>query len=110
MWFELSILQRYLDISLALLSQRGLSLYTGRDASIDRAADVRESILWDDVIVETGARVRRAILGDGVRVRAGEEVEDAAVVRGDLVAGVTPPAKAPKGYVKGDYFVVPLSQ
>jgi NDP-sugar pyrophosphorylase family protein len=109
-WFELSTLQRYLDISLALLNQRGLSLYTGREASIDKQADVRESILWDDVIVEGGARVQRAILGDGVRVRAGDEVEDAAVVRAELVAGVTPPAKAPKGYVKGDTFVVPLSQ
>jgi NDP-sugar pyrophosphorylase family protein len=110
MWFELSTLQRYLDISLALLNQRGLSLYTGRDASIYREADVGESILWDDVIVEKGARVRRAILGDGVCVRAGEEVTDVAVVRAELVAGVTPPAKAPKGYVKGDTFVVPLSQ
>jgi len=109
-WFELSTLQRYLDISLALLNQSGLSLYTGRDASIDGEADLRESILWDDVIVERGARVRRAILGDGVCVRAGEEVEDAAVVRAELVAGVTPPAKAPKGYVRGDTFVVPLSQ
>jgi len=109
-WFELSTLQRYLDISLALLNQSGLSLYTGRDASIDAEADVRESILWDDVIVERGARVRRAILGDGVCVRAGEEVEDAAVVRAELVAGVTPAAKAPKGYVRGDTFVVPLSQ
>jgi NDP-sugar pyrophosphorylase family protein len=110
MWFELSTLQRYLDISLALLNQRESDLYTGRDASIDREANVHESILWDDVIVERGARVRRAILGDGVRVRAGEEVTDAAVVRAGLVAGVTPPAKAPKGYVKGDTFVVPLSQ
>ncbi len=110
MWFELSTLQRYLDISLALLNQRGRSLYTGRDASIDKEANVRESILWDDVIVETGARVRRAILGDGVRVRAGEEVEDAAVVRAELVDSVTPPTKAPKGYVKGENFVVPLSQ
>jgi NDP-sugar pyrophosphorylase family protein len=110
MWFELSTLQRYLDISLALLNQRGLSLYSGRDASIDSEANVRESILWDNVTVEKGARVRRAILGDGVRVRAGDEVEDAAVVRAGLVAGVKPPAKAPKGYVKGDTFVVPLSQ
>jgi NDP-sugar pyrophosphorylase family protein len=109
-WFELSTLQRYLDISLAVLNQRGLSLYTGRDASIDGEAAVRESILWDDVIVERGAQVRRAILGDGVRVRAGEAVEDAAVVRAELVAGATPPAKAPKGYVRGDTFVVPLSQ
>ena len=54
--------------------------------------------------------MRRAILGDGVRVRAGEEVEDAAVVRPELVDSVTPPTKAPKGYVKGENFVVPLSQ
>jgi NDP-sugar pyrophosphorylase family protein len=110
MWFELSTLRRYLDISLALLNQRGLDLYTGRNASIDQQANVHESILWNDVIVESGARVHRAILGDGVCVRLGEEVEDVAVVRAELVAGVTPPAKAPKGYVKGDTFVVPLSQ
>jgi NDP-sugar pyrophosphorylase family protein len=110
MWFELSTLPRYLDISLALLDQRGLDLHTGGNPSIDEQADVHESILWDDVIIERGARVHRAILGDGVFVRAGEVVEDAAVVRAELVAGVTPPAKAPKGYVKGDNFVVPLSQ
>jgi NDP-sugar pyrophosphorylase family protein len=109
-WFELSTLQRYLDISLALLNRKGLSVYTGRGASIETEAEVRDSILWDDAIVARGARVRRAILGDGVCVRAGEEVTDAAVVRAELVAGVTPPAKAPKGYLKGDNFVVPLSQ
>ena len=109
-WFELSTLQRYLHISLALLTEKGLSLYPGRDASIDSEADVRDSVLWDDVTIERGARVRRAILGDGVCVRAGEEVTDAAVVRAELIAGVTPPAKAPKGFVKGDSFVVPLSQ
>lgn len=110
MWFELSTLQRYLDISLALLNQSGLDVYAGRNPSIDPQASVRESILWDDVSVESGARVRRAILGDGVCVRAGEVVEDAAVVRAELVAGITPPAKAPKGFAKGENFVVPLSQ
>src|SRR6266852_3475577 len=59
MWFELSTLPRYLDISLALLNQRGLDLYTGRNASIDQRANVHESILWDDVIVEGDARVHR---------------------------------------------------
>lgn len=110
MWFELSTLERYLDISLALLSQRGLDLHTGNNVSIDPQADVRESILWNEATVEAGAKVHRAILGDGVRVRSGEVVENVAVVRADLVAGITPPAKAPKGYVKGDTFVVPLSQ
>ena len=110
MWYELSTLKRYLDISLALLNHRGLDVYTGESPSIDRQAEVRESILWNDVTIEAGARVRRAVLGDGVRVRAGELVDDAVVVRADLVVGLTPPAKALKGYVQGENFVVPLSQ
>ena len=110
MWYELSTLKRYLDISLALLQQRGRDVYTGLKPSIDQAAEVKESVLWDDVSVEAGARIRRAILGDGVRVPVGEQIEDAVVVRADLVAGKTPPAKALKGHVRGHNFVVPLSQ
>jgi len=109
-WYELSTLKRYLDISLALLGRDGRDVHAGRNPSIHAQAEVHESVLWDDLIVERGAIVRRAILGDGVRVPAGERFEDAAVVRAELVAGVTPPAKALKGYVKGDNFVVPLSQ
>jgi NDP-sugar pyrophosphorylase family protein len=110
MWFELSTLQRYLDISLTLLRQHGLDLYAGQNASINRQADVRESILWDNVTIEKGARVRRAILGDGVRVETDEEVKDAVILRAELVAGSSPPEKALKGYPRGDNFVVPLSQ
>jgi NDP-sugar pyrophosphorylase family protein len=110
MWYELSTLRRYLDISLALLRDRGDDLYAGRNRSIDRAAEVHESVLWDDVTVERGAYLRRAVLGDRVRIPAGERVADAVVVRADLVSGVMPPAKALKGHVSGDNFVVPLSQ
>jgi NDP-sugar pyrophosphorylase family protein len=110
MWYELSTLQRYLDISLALLRQKGRDLYTGRNASIDESAEVRESILWDEVTIESGASARRTIVGDGVRVRAGERFQDAVVVRADLVAGREPPAKAFKGRVEGEKFVVSLSQ
>jgi len=109
-WFELSTLQRYLDISLALLSRRGLDMYAGERPSIDSQADVRESILWDQVTVEAGARVRRTVLGDRVRVRAGDILENSVVVRADLVAGQTPPAKALKGNIRGENFVVSLSQ
>src|SRR6266481_112498 len=84
MWYELSTLRRYLDISLALLRDRGEDLYTGRNPSIDIAAEVHDSVLWDDVTVERGAHVRGAVLGDGVRIPAGERVEDAVVVRADL--------------------------
>jgi NDP-sugar pyrophosphorylase family protein len=109
-WFELSTLQRYLDISLALLSRRGLDMHAGEKPSIDSQADVRESILWDEVTIEPGARVRRTVLGDRVRVRAGEVLENSVVVRADIVAGQTPPAKALKGNLRGENFVVSLSQ
>jgi NDP-sugar pyrophosphorylase family protein len=110
MWYELSTLKRYLDISLSLLRERGLDVYTGVNPSIDDQARVHESVLWDNVTVEKGAYVRRAILGDGVRVLAGERIDDAVIVRAELVCGKTPPAKALKGYVKGDNFVVSLLQ
>lgn len=110
MWYELSTLKRYLDISLALLRRQGRDVHTGQNPAIDEQSEVQASVLWDNVTVERGAVVRRAILGDGVRVLAGEQFEDAAVVRADLVSGTTPPPKALKGYVKGDNFVVSLSQ
>jgi NDP-sugar pyrophosphorylase family protein len=110
MWYELSTLKRYLDISLALLRRQGRDVYMGRNPSIDEQAEVHDSVLWDNVTVEKGASVRRAILGDGVRVPAGERLEDVAVVRSELVAGTPPPAKAFKGRLAGLNFVVPLSQ
>ncbi len=110
MWYELSTLQRYLDISLALLEQEGRDVYAGVHASIDESANVRESILWNDVRVESNAQIRRTIVGDGVQIRSGEQFQDAVVVRADLVAGESPPAKALKGRIEGDKFVVSLSQ
>ena len=109
-WYELSTLQRYLDISLAMLADRGESVSAGARCVISEEASVNQAVLWDGVVVETGARVTRAVLGDGVCVKAGEVVEDAVVVRNDLVAGIAPPAKALKGVVKGDNFVVPLTR
>jgi NDP-sugar pyrophosphorylase family protein len=109
-WHELSTLQRYLQISLALLRDQHRDVYTGANPLIDSKAHVHESVLWDNVIVESGASVRRAVIGDRVRIMKGEIVEDAVVVRADLVAGKQVPAKALKGEVIGDNFVVPLSQ
>jgi len=110
MWYELSTLPRYLDISLALLRQQGRDVYTGASASIHPNARVHDSILWDDVIIENGATVRRAVIGDRVRVREGETVADAVVVRADVVAGKKTPAKALPGEVRGENFVVSLLQ
>jgi NDP-sugar pyrophosphorylase family protein len=108
-WHELSTLQRYLDISLQLLSQSGADVAMGTDCRISANAEVRQAILWDNVIVEEGARVSRAILADNVRIPAGTIIENAAVVCASLVKGKEPPAKALKGEFRGDNFVVPLA-
>jgi NDP-sugar pyrophosphorylase family protein len=109
-WYELSTLPRYLDISLALLKAQGRDIDMGDNCVVDDASTVRESVLWNNVAVERGAHVRRVVIGDGVRVPAGQSLENVVVVRADLVAGKTPPAKAMKGRVEGDNFVVSLSQ
>ena len=109
-WYELSTLHRYLDISLALLHSQGRDVYAGENGKIESGAEVRESVLWNNVVVEKGARVRRAVLGDGVVVPQNEHFQNAIVVRAEVVTGCTPPVKALKGEVIGDNFVVLLSQ
>lgn len=109
-WYELSTLQRYLDISLALLEKQNRDVFTGNRTTIDQTAEVSDTILWDDVVVEREARVSRAIVGDGVRIGSGEHVADAVIVRADLVTGLSAPAKALRGEVKGENFVVSLRQ
>ena len=110
MWHELSTMQRYLDISLALLAVQNRNVFAGDRSSVPEKAKVSDSILWNDVVVEEDAIVSRSVIGDGVRVRAEEVFENSVVVRADLVAEVTPPAKALKGRFQDDKFVVPLSQ
>lgn len=110
MWHELSTLQRYLDISLDLLAAQNRNVFAGDRSSVLSNAQIRDAILWNDVVVEDDARVTRSVIGDGVRVRARDAFEDSVVVRAELVAGLTPPAKALKGHFRDDKFVVPLSQ
>jgi NDP-sugar pyrophosphorylase family protein len=109
-WYELSTIQRYLDISLLLLSQAGETVTTGKNCNISNAADVTDSVIWDKVVIERGAKVNRAVLADNVHIHAGEEIENAAVVCASLVEGRTPPPKALKGEIRGGNFVVPLTQ
>ncbi|MDX6612594.1 MAG: mannose-phosphate guanylyltransferase [Blastocatellia bacterium] len=110
MWYELSTIQRYLEISLSLMKEQGRDIEKGADCEIHSKAEVSDSILWDGVIIEDGATVHRAILGDGVRIRAGDVVENSAVVRAELVRNEERPAKALPGDFKGDNFVVPLAR
>jgi NDP-sugar pyrophosphorylase family protein len=109
-WYELSTIQRYLEVSLRLLADEDQEIYVGPRSTIAVGAAVHNSILWDDVSVASGATVRRAILGDGVRIQPGDLIENAAVVRVALVHDVPPPQKALKGEVVGENFVVSLTQ
>lgn len=108
MWHELSTIERYLEISLALMAGEGRDCEIGEGCTISPGADVHESVLWENVRVDEGARLRRVILGDGVHIASGEEFENAALVRAELVENVEPPAKALRGEVRGANFVVPL--
>ena len=109
-WYELSTLQRYLDISLAMLRERNQTVSKGSNCVIAAGAEVSDAVLWDRVVIESGARVNRAVLADDVQIKTGETVENAVVVRKSLVEGKTPPAKALKGEFRGYNFVVPLAQ
>ena len=107
-WRELSTLQRYLDISVEMLKERGEAFSAGEGCLISTSANVQDSILWDDVVVEPGAQVTRAIVADGVKIESGSVIENAAVVLNQLVKDKLPPAKALTGRVQGENFVVPL--
>ncbi len=109
-WYELSTIQRYLEISLIMLAREGKDRVMGKNCLIDANATVHDSVLWDNVSVATGACVRRSILGDSVMIGPGELIEDCAIVRAELVEGQTPPKKALKGEVRGENFVVPLGR
>lgn len=109
-WYELSTMQRYLEVSLTLLAEQGGTIHMGARCDIAAGAKVDNSIIWDDVKVEAGAKVSRAVLADGVHIGKDEVIENAAVVRSILVSNATPPAKAPKGELRGDNFVVSLAQ
>jgi NDP-sugar pyrophosphorylase family protein len=109
-WYELSTIPRYLEISLALLAEEGRDLSAGEGCRIFDGAEVSQALLWNEVTIEPGARVRRAILGDRVRIPGGDVIEDAAVVRADLVRDKELPPKALKGEISGDNFVVSLRQ
>ncbi len=109
-WRELSTLQRYLDISLEMLNEREERLSAGANCMISGAADVRDAILWDNVVVSAGARLRRVVLADNVHIDSDDVIEDAIVVPLALIEGKAPPAKALNGNIQGTNFVVPLAE
>ena len=107
-WRELSTLKRYLDISLELLAEIGRPFFAGAGSVISPAAEVVDTIAWDNVTVDSEASVNRCVLADNVTIPAGEGIEDSIVVPRGLVEGKKRPEKALPGDFRGENFVVPL--
>ena len=106
-WFELSTIPRYLDISLAMM--QGADVFSGANCRIDSSAQVRDSVIWDNVEIAAETSLYRTIIADGVRIEPGEHFENAAIVRADMVRNCEEiPEKALKGYIQGENYIVPL--
>ena len=108
-WFELSTIPRYLEISLAMMN--GANVFKGANCSISENAQVKDSVIWDDVEIEDGAQLIKTIIADGVKIKAGEKFENVAIVRAEMLSHTKEiPEKALKGYTHGENYVVPLNQ
>ena len=66
----------YLATSLTLAGREGRAALAGARSAIAPDATLEESIVWDDVVIESGARLRRCIVTDGVRVPANTSWDD----------------------------------
>ncbi|HEY0051163.1 MAG TPA: NDP-sugar synthase [Pyrinomonadaceae bacterium] len=108
-WFELSTIPRYLDISLAMMKNN--NVIQGDNCRISPAANIFNSVIWDDVSIGEGATLNRAIIADGVRIKNGETFENVAIVRAEMLTHCEAiPEKAMKGYHQGENYIVPLKQ
>ncbi len=108
-WFELSTIPRYLEISLAMMNDA--NVFTGENCLISKNAEVKDSVIWDDVEIEDGAQLVKTIIADGVKIKAGEKFENVAIVRAEMLSHTKEiPEKALKGYTQGENYVVPLNQ
>lgn len=92
----------YLATVTTLARAEGHPLDQGAGARIAPGADVRDSVLWDDVVVETGATVHGCVLADGVRVPGDARLVRAAVIRRVDAHGDLP------GAPLGDLWVTPV--
>jgi NDP-sugar pyrophosphorylase family protein len=107
-WYELSTIERYLDISLAMMSPK--TVITGTGCEISEDTDVSNAVLWDNIRVLSGARLSKVVISDGVTIPENSIYENAAIVRADMLQrAVEIPEKAQKGYFEGDNYIVPLA-
>ncbi|MBS1789874.1 MAG: NDP-sugar synthase [Acidobacteria bacterium] len=105
-WYELSTIQRYLEISLEFLAREGRDVVMDEACQIDPSAEVSNSILWKCVRIEAGARLTNCVIGDNVTIPAGAKIDHAVIVRADAAEGNERPEKALPAEVIGQNLVV----
>ena len=107
-WFELSTIPRYLDISLAMMKDR--DVFVGESCRVHATSRIRDSVLWDGIVIGENVDLYRTIIADDVVIPAGSHFENAAIVRADMVRSCNEiPEKALKGYIQDDNYIVPLN-
>ncbi len=110
-WFELSTIQRYLDISLYMRNGNKQINIIGSNLKLETGAKIKDSIIWDNVHIEKDASIYRTIIGDDVTIRSGETYDNVAIVQAEMLNHCDSiPKKALKGKIIGDNYVVPLNQ
>jgi NDP-sugar pyrophosphorylase family protein len=89
----------------------GKNIFHGENCRISEAANVSETVIWDDVKIESGARLQRTIIADGVTIKSGETFENSAIVRAEMVRNCSEvPEKALRGKFVGENYVVLLDE
>lgn len=79
-FFDVGTPADYLETSRAFTPS---GVDTGRHVTIDPAATVSQSVLWDDVEVGAAAALSECVVTDGVRVPAGASYQRSILVAGD---------------------------
>jgi NDP-sugar pyrophosphorylase family protein len=79
-------------------------------AVLTGSAQIRDSVLWDDVVIESNVSLYRTIVADNVTIPTGSNFENAAIVRADMVRNCDDiPEKALKGYIQDENYIVRLN-
>ena len=107
-WYELSTIERYLEISLEFLAREGRDVVMDEGCDVASDAQVSRSVLWKRVRVESRAKLTDCIVGDDVTIPAGSVFNRAVIIRADLASSSERPEKALSGTVVGENLVVPF--
>lgn len=110
-WWEFSTLERYLELHQRAYEEGlGPAVSCSSGASVDPAARVTRSVLWEGAEVRAGAEVDNAVLGAGVIVAEGERIRDAVIVRRDVLGGISDPDRADGETLSRDRVLVRLAR